>query len=238
MTIPETLFSLISLSARLGPPKKTWVKRESYRYRRNPLLSGPDIDIHKVANCWRKGPAAPLYEKTAPINRPNSVSDTQPESIATPKVDSTVGQAAHIGRQSREPVSHKVLIVDDHEDSALIAQYAVETMGHQGIPVLSGHDAVSAALSMLPDVILLDIWLDGISGIDVIHALKRHTCIANIPIIAVTALTLPEEVEIIKAAGFSSYLAKPYLLKDFIGKVNAYLPSEVAGEDLDEPVIG
>ena len=137
-------------------------------------------------------------------------------------------QAASLDGKVGEPSLYKILIVDDHEDSALLAQYAVETMGHQGIPISSGHEAVPMALSVIPDIILLDIWLDNISGIEILRRLKQHACTTSIPVIAMTALTMPEEVNQIKAAGFSGYLAKPYLLEDLFNEVTACLPNKVS----------
>ena len=109
---------------------------------------------------------------------------------------------------------HRVLVIDDHEDSLLFAQYALECLGYQPIPVSSGHKALEFALFYSPKIVLLDIRLDGISGFDILNCFRQHEQIANIPIIAVTAAVLKGTRSVMLTAGFSSFLAKPYMFED------------------------
>jgi len=117
-----------------------------------------------------------------------------------------------------------VLIVDDDEDSLLVARYIVEAIGCKVVPVSSGHDVVSAALKCHPDVILLDLRLDGISGIEVYKQLRQCEQLASVPVIAVTAVSHPSERSMVMAAGFSDFLLKPYLANDLCEVVSGYLP--------------
>lgn len=118
---------------------------------------------------------------------------------------------------------HNVLIVDDNDDNLLYAQYAVESLGYQAITTLSGHDAVAAALACSPDIILLDIWLGDISGVDVFYQIRQHEKLAQVPIIAVTALAQPVEKKKIMAVGFSGYLIKPYMVDELHTAICAHL---------------
>ncbi|WP_121968487.1 response regulator [Leptolyngbya sp. BC1307] len=119
---------------------------------------------------------------------------------------------------------YSILIIDDDEDNLLFAQYAVESMGYQATSVWSGDGAIATALTCFPDIILLDILLKDISGIDVFKRLRQHELIAQVPVIAVTALDHPRDRQRIAAAGFSDYLAKPYMLEELAAIISRHLP--------------
>lgn len=98
----------------------------------------------------------------------------------------------------------------------LFAQYATEYLGDRSMAATSGNDVIAAALTYLPDIILLDVLLNDISGIDVLRRLRSHEPLAHVPIAAVTALARARDREIIASAGFSDYLAKPYMLEELM----------------------
>lgn len=120
------------------------------------------------------------------------------------------------GGQKSAAGSHQrsVLIIEDNDDNLLFAQYAVEHLGYRATAMKSGYGAVATAMTCLPDIILLDILLEKINGIDVLRQLRKHEAIAHIPVIAVTALARPCDHENIMTAGFSDYLLKPYMIDD------------------------
>jgi CheY-like chemotaxis protein len=74
-------------------------------------------------------------------------------------------------------------------------------------------------------MILLDIVLKGGSGFDVLQALRSQPHLAQVPIVAVTALVQPGDRAKITAAGFSDYLAKPYMLEDLDAMISRHLPA-------------
>jgi two-component system, cell cycle response regulator DivK len=119
---------------------------------------------------------------------------------------------------------HSVLIIDDDDDNLLFAQYAVEYLGYRATAVTSGAEAVAASLSDCPDVILLDIVLKVGSGFDVLQQLRSQPHLVDVPIVAVTALVQPSDRAKITAAGFSDYLAKPYMLEDLDAMISHHLP--------------
>ena len=118
-----------------------------------------------------------------------------------------------ICRITSRAVPYRILIIDD-DDNLLFAQYATEYLGYQSIPATSGGGAIAKALTYLPDLILLDVLLRDISGIDILRRLRQHEQLAHIPIVAVTAMAMESDRELIGTAGFSDYLAKPYMLED------------------------
>lgn len=118
----------------------------------------------------------------------------------------------------------RALIVEDDPDNRFYAECAVEDFGYQWVSTGIGEMAVPLALACRPDVILLDIWLQETTGFEVIRQLQQHSQTLHIPIIAVTALSMPRELNQISTAGFDGYLLKPYLPKDLSRILQAHLP--------------
>lgn len=130
---------------------------------------------------------------------------------------STCRFLAHAGSeisQSQRLIPYRVLVVDDDPDNLFYAECAVESLGHQWVSTTLGNMTLALALAYQPDIIMLDIWLQDMPGIDVLAQLRRNRQTAKIPTIAVTALSMPQDIAEISAAGFSDYLLKPYLLED------------------------
>ncbi|MBD2242815.1 response regulator [Nostoc sp. FACHB-888] len=107
-----------------------------------------------------------------------------------------------------------ILAVEDHDDSLLLISYALESMGCRFICQTDCSTTVLVAKEYQPDLILLDILLPGLSGIDIVHHLKQEPLTCKIPVVAVTALASTEDRERILKAGFNDYISKPYMLED------------------------
>ena len=137
------------------------------------------------------------------------------------------GQVRQQGGQQRYESTRQrsVLIIDDDDDNLLFAQYAVEYLGYRATSIKSGQGAVAIALTCLPDIVLLDILLRNVSGIDVLRQLRQQESIAHIPVVAVTALARPCDYRNIMAAGFSDYLLKPYMIDELERMISRHLPT-------------
>jgi CheY-like chemotaxis protein len=95
-----------------------------------------------------------------------------------------------------------VMVVEDNEDNLLLMSYVVESIGCKLISQNSGLSAISLAQQHQPDLIILDILMPGISGIDLIQILRKESVTSMIPVIAVTALSGIEERHRIMSEGF------------------------------------
>lgn len=129
------------------------------------------------------------------------------------------------GKQSESICQRNILIIDDNDDNLLFAHYAVEHLGYRATSIKSGQGAVAIAMTSFPDIILLDILLGNVNGIDVLRQLRQHESIAYVPIVAVTALARPSDHENIMAAGFSDYLLKPYMIDELERIISRHLPA-------------
>ena len=117
----------------------------------------------------------------------------------------------------------RVLIVEDNELNMKLFNDLVEANGFETIQTRSGTDAVDLARQHAPDLILMDIQLPGVSGLDVIRWLKQDVGLRHIPVIAITAFAMTGDEEKIRQGGCDAYLSKPISVVKFLETVRHYL---------------
>lgn len=118
-----------------------------------------------------------------------------------------------------------VLAVDDSVDNLVLLEYQLTSMTECAVVTAeTGEAAVHLAQHSQPSLILLDILLPDINGIEVIQRLRQSPSTAGIPIVALTALARTEDRDRILDSGCDDYLAKPYDLDDLQAVVNRHLP--------------
>ena len=116
-------------------------------------------------------------------------------------------------------MSATVLVV---EDNALNLKLVRDVLGHAGYRVLEAEDAergIALAREHAPDLILMDVQLPGIDGVQALGQLRADDATARIPVVALTALAMPEDRERFAAAGFDGYLEKPLSVPALAGQV-------------------
>ena len=107
-----------------------------------------------------------------------------------------------------------VLAVEDNDDSLLLMSYTLELLGCRSICQKESSRTLFMAKEYQPDLILLDIFLPGMSGLDVIQYLNGESLTCHIPVVAVTVLTGTEDKKSILKAGFDDYISKPYMIEE------------------------
>lgn len=121
----------------------------------------------------------------------------------------------------------RILVVEDNPANRKLAVLVLETGGHEVLRTDNARDAMDMARAHLPDLVLMDIQLPGVSGLEAARALKQDPSTAGIRIVALTALAMTGDAQGILAAGCDAYLAKPYRrveLLDLVGRVLASAP--------------
>lgn len=108
------------------------------------------------------------------------------------------------------------LIVDDEEDSLEVAQIVLEAHGATVYTAHNGYDALSLARQIKPHFIISDLSMPGMDGWDFIAIVQRDAALREIPVIALTAHSIPGFRERAMAAGFHNYLTKPLTATTFI----------------------
>jgi two-component system cell cycle response regulator DivK len=112
-----------------------------------------------------------------------------------------------------------VLIVEDHEKNMKLARDVLRAKGYRTLEAVTGEEGVQLALDNVPDLVLMDIQLPGISGIEALKRIREDARTARIPVVALTASVTPTDRSAINAAGFDAFVSKPIDLKEFLATV-------------------
>ena len=114
----------------------------------------------------------------------------------------------------------KVLVVEDNEKNMYLVSFILEKMGHRVLQADTGEKGIELASREQPDLILMDIQLPGIDGLE---ATKRIRQSGNVPIIAITSFAMTGDRERLIAAGCNGYIEKPINPETIMGEIAAYL---------------
>ena len=117
----------------------------------------------------------------------------------------------------------KVLIVEDNELNMKLFNDLLEAHGYETLQTPDGFKALELAREHAPDLILMDIQLPEISGLEVTKWLKDDEELASIPVVAVTAFAMKGDEERIREGGCEAYLSKPITVTTFIETVRQFL---------------
>jgi two-component system, cell cycle response regulator DivK len=112
-----------------------------------------------------------------------------------------------------------VLIVEDNEKNMKLARDILKAKGYETVEAVTGEEGVKLAKEKKPDLVLMDIQLPGINGIEAFKQLRADAKTARIPVIALTASVTPTDRSQISAAGFDAFVSKPINLKEFVATV-------------------
>ena len=118
-----------------------------------------------------------------------------------------------------------VLIIEDNDKNMKLARDVLQAKGYQTLEALTGEDGVQLAKDKRPDLVLMDIQLPGINGIEALKRLRADAATRAIPVIALTASVTPTDRSAITAAGFDGFVGKPINLKEFIDTVKRMVES-------------
>ena len=121
------------------------------------------------------------------------------------------------------PEMAKVLIVEDNLANMTLATFLLHSKGHIVISATDAETGLALARDEQPDLILMDIQLPGMDGLEATRLLKRDDATCAIPVIALTALAMKGDEERIRAAGCDGYIAKPLAYRDFLTIISAHL---------------
>ncbi|HET99182.1 hypothetical protein LCGC14_0083890 [marine sediment metagenome] len=116
-----------------------------------------------------------------------------------------------------------VMIVEDNELNMKLFRDLIEAHGYATVQTRSGLTAMGLAREHRPDLILMDIQLPEISGLDVTRDLKADPELSRIPVIAVTAFAMKGDEERIRQGGCEAYISKPISVTKFIDTIRSFL---------------
>jgi two-component system cell cycle response regulator DivK len=117
----------------------------------------------------------------------------------------------------------KILVVEDNPTNMTLAVFLLQSAGHTVLSVTDAEAGLRSARSEQPDLILMDIQLPGMDGLQATVLLKKDEATRAIPVIALTALAMKGDEERIRAAGCDGYIAKPMRYQEFLATIATQL---------------
>src|SRR5712691_9291411 len=124
---------------------------------------------------------------------------------------------------TRSPDMATVLVVEDNAANMKLVKFLLESAGHTVVSATDSETGLTIARSEQPNLILMDIQLPGMDGLEATALLKRDDATRAIPVIALTALAMKGDEERIRAAGCDGYIAKPLAYREFLATISAHL---------------
>ncbi len=131
-------------------------------------------------------------------------------------------------------MKEKILIVEDEKDIIKMLEYNLKKEGFRVIAAQDGEDALDLALRQYPDLILLDLMLPGIDGVEVCKSLKKESKTSLIPIIMLTAKSQESDKVLGLELGADDYITKPFSPRELVARIKAVLRRVTEKEKLPE----
>src|SRR5215813_7564794 len=116
-----------------------------------------------------------------------------------------------------------ILIVEDNEKNLKLVRDVLQVKGYKTLESGTAEDGIKLAIEKKPDLILMDIQLPGMNGIEALKVLRADSATSAIPIVAVTASVMQQDRTLITEAGFDGYVSKPINIKEFLESVGRAL---------------
>lgn len=118
---------------------------------------------------------------------------------------------------------HRILIVEDDETQVQMLRHFIAMWGYEIEAAMTGEDAINALSTYQPDLVLLDLYLPGIPGLDVLKRIRENSKLQNIPVFVLSADD-SEEIKIVSmSSGASEFLSKPIVMADLVMKIQTAL---------------
>ena len=124
-----------------------------------------------------------------------------------------------------------ILVVEDNERNLKLLRDVLQYAGYGVLAARTAEDGIALAVSEPPDLVLMDLQLPGIDGIEALRRLRESPRTANIPVVAVTAQAMKQDRERVLQAGFDGYVEKPISVRAFPDQVRRFLPGEEVGAE-------
>jgi CheY-like chemotaxis protein len=116
-----------------------------------------------------------------------------------------------------------ILVVEDNEKNRKLARDVLQVKGYRVVEADSAEAALTLLAEQTPDLVLMDIQLPGMNGIQALARLREMPATREIPVVAFTASVMPQDQREITSAGFDGFVSKPINLKEFVATIAAIL---------------
>ena len=124
-----------------------------------------------------------------------------------------------------------ILVVEDNERNLKLLRDVLEYAGDDVLAARTAEDGITQAVNEPPDLVLMDLQLPGIDGLEALRQLRQSPRTANVPVVAVTAQAMKQDRERALAAGFDGYVEKPISVRAFPDQVRKFLSGGEVGTE-------
>jgi two-component system cell cycle response regulator DivK len=128
-------------------------------------------------------------------------------------------------------MTHVILVVEDNERNLKLVRDVLEYVGYDVREARTAEDGIALAVKEPPDLVLMDLQLPGIDGMEALRRLRENVRTADIPVVAVTAQAMKQDRERALEAGFNGYIEKPISVRAFPDQVRSFLSAGVEGTE-------
>jgi two-component system cell cycle response regulator DivK len=126
-------------------------------------------------------------------------------------------------------MTHVILVVEDNERNLKLLRDVLEYAGYDVRVARTAEDGIILAVKEPPDLVLMDLQLPGIDGVEALRRLRENPRTADIPVVAVTAQAMKQDRERALEAGFNGYIEKPISVRAFPDQVRSFLSGGAEG---------
>ncbi|HXJ66975.1 MAG TPA: response regulator [Actinomycetota bacterium] len=116
----------------------------------------------------------------------------------------------------------RILVVEDNDKNMKLFRDVLVATGYRTLEATTGGEGIELASEHIPDLVLMDIQLPDLNGVQALHRLRENTRTATIPVLALTAQAMHGDRERFLSAGFDGYISKPVNVRDFIDTVREH----------------
>ena len=128
-------------------------------------------------------------------------------------------------------MTHVILVVEDNERNLKLVRDVLEYVGYDVRVARTAEDGIALAVKERPDLVLMDLQLPGIDGMEALRRLRESPRTADIPVVAVTAQAMKQDRERALDAGFNGYVEKPITVRAFPDQVRRFLSGGEVGTE-------
>lgn len=130
-------------------------------------------------------------------------------------------------------MSKPILVVEDNPDNMYVLDHLLTRKGYRVVQAINGDDALRQMVTLDPVLVLLDMQMPGVDGYTTVQTLRQDPRWQALPVVAVTASSMPGDRERVLAAGCTDYISKPINPRELLALIEQYLEGAAGGHNPD-----
>jgi CheY-like chemotaxis protein len=132
-------------------------------------------------------------------------------------------------------VPARILVIDDNPENLDLMTYLLSAFGHRALKAVDGEEGLLLAKRERPDLILCDLQMPKLDGFELAGQIRLDPQLSDVPLVAVTASAMPDDLGKVMDAGFNGYITKPIVPEDFVSQAEEFLRVELRSGSIRPP---